>query len=144
MKNLENVRRHRERRKSVKCEWTGDLRWVTDFFYTKSTHLILFQPWGRLYPMHYCLPTRIWKPNDISADLSGFLVRLRVVKVNVSDFSTNYAIEQIINHVSCSLIKKKFIQFVAWNVFELKVDFSVWNSLMMSLFILIFFDTCNR
>ena len=29
--------------------------------------LTLFQPGGILCPSHYNLPTRIWKPNDISA-----------------------------------------------------------------------------
>ena len=44
----------------------------------------------------------------IYTDLSEFPVKLGVAKVNVSDFSTNYAIEQIINQVSCFFIKRNW------------------------------------
>ena len=44
----------------------------------------------------------------IYTGLSGFTVRLEVVKVNVSDFPTNYAIEQMINQVSCFFIKRNW------------------------------------
>ena len=34
-----------------------------------KVQLTLFQPGGRLCPPHYCFPTQIWKPIDISATI---------------------------------------------------------------------------
>ena len=34
--------------------------------WTLGVQLTLLQPGGKLCPPHYCLPTRIWKPNGIS------------------------------------------------------------------------------